>query len=182
MDDEQPLGDATGTTEPLNDLAEDNEKLMKGEPVDRADDRQERGRSVDLQALREIMYSLHAVSIGTHQVLYFSAMKYCKNHMDVDASTIQEAADDLAQIFDRMNLGTLRLKEKQHDEHQDRILFELEENAVAFDADTDKPVCYFLSGYIAGYLENALDEHFVVNEIACTSQGNDVCLFRAQRR
>lgn len=180
-DTEEDIGGETGESKPLKELADDNTRLVDGRPSRHLECRGDRGQDIDIQALREVMYALHAVSIGTHQLLYFASMKYCKNHMDVEADSLEEAADELATILDTMNIGTLRLADKGT-ERGDQVLFELAENALTFDANTEKPICYFVSGYIAGYLENALDSHFVVNEIECTSQGNEVCVFRAQQR
>ncbi len=179
-DDEERIGGEDGESKPLDELAADNERFITGESSQHMDGRETRGRDIDIQAIREVMYALHAVSIGTHQLLYFSAMKYCKNHMDRQEQSVESAADSLADIFDRMNIGSFRLTE--NDESEDRIMFEMDENALAFDANTDKPICYFISGYIAGYLENTLEGHYVVNEISCISQGNEVCVFRAQKR
>lgn len=176
--DEENLGSDDGRSKPLEALASDNEKLRDGERVEQGG-REDRGHHVDIQALREVMYALHDVSIGTHQLLYFSAMKYCKNYVAADADTLEAAIDSLAGIFDALNVGTLSLVEQ---ENGTKAMLKVEENALAFDADTDKPICYFLSGYIAGYLENALEEHYVVNETACISQGNEACLFSAQKR
>ncbi len=182
-DDENNIGREGGDSKPLEHLAADNMRLMSGEQPQHMDTRGDRSRDVDLQAFREIMYALHAVSIGTHQLLYFSAMKYCKNYKEVQADSVDEVVEHLKEVFDRLNIGTLQLKEPEDGQKQkNKLLFELTENALTFDAGSDKPICYFISGYIAGHLENALDGRFVVNEISCTSQGDDACLFRAQQR
>lgn len=177
MDEDKKISNDGEHSQPLEELAEDNRKLMDEMPADHAG-RGDRDRYVDMQLLREVMYALHDVSIGTHQLLYFSAMKYCKNYLAVDAEDMDAAVEELADIFDRQNVGLLSLRDKEGG----KVVFELAENALTFDADTDKPICYFLSGYIAGLLENALGSHYVVNETDCISQGNDVCVFQAQKR
>lgn len=163
---------------PLEALAEDSWKLLDGAPVEH-EGRGDRDRCIDIQAFREIMYALHAVSIGTHQLLYFASMKYAKNYLETDASTLEEAVDKLADIFDTQNIGTLTLQEHQNGTDAE---ITLEENALSLDARTDKPICYFVSGYIAGYLENAIGDHYVVNETSCTAQGHDRCTFQARKR
>lgn len=162
--------------EPLAMLAAEQERLAAGEQPKHG--RERRGEAADIQFIREVMYGLHDVSIGTHQLLYFAAMKYCKNYLDLTATTVAEAVDELQDMFDQRNIGTLTMQESA----DGKILLSLEENALTVDAETDKPICYFLSGYIAGCLENAVGDHFVVNEISCVSQGEDACIFRAQRR
>lgn len=175
--DEQPGMDMDDNEQPLETLAQANALLMAGEQPEH--DRDERGNTVDIQFLREIMYALHAVSIGTHQLLYFSAMKYCKNYLDPDADTVDEAIDELTELFDAMNIGTLVVVDRT----DSAITFALSDSAIAAEnAGTDRPICYFISGYIAGYLENALDARYVVNEIACVSQGHETCEFKAQHR
>jgi predicted hydrocarbon binding protein len=179
MDKDSPIqGSGDDHAPSLEALAADSKKLLDGDPVEYGE-RGDRDRCIDIQAFREIMYALHTVSIGTHQLLYFSSMKYAKTYLDTDATTLEQAVEQLATIFDAQNIGTLTLAE--HDDGEDATIT-LAENALTIDADTDKPICYFISGYIAGYLENAIGDHYVVNETSCTSQGNDHCTFRARKR
>lgn len=161
----------------LEELAEQNKSVEDGVASENV--RNDRGRHMDIQAIREVMHALHAVSIGTHQLLYFSAMKYAKNYLEPEAANRENALNELRDIFDAMNLGTL------HSEEQDdgTVRVYIEDNALTLDnTSTDKPICYFISGYIAGFLENALGTHYVVNETSCTAQGNERCTFKAQER
>lgn len=161
--------------ESLQDLADRGQDLVDG---DAEDVREERGRSMDIQLLREIIYGLERVSLGTHQLLYFSAMKYARKYLGGEADEIAGAVEELAARFDAMNLGTLAL-----DEEGWPAVLELRENAFTHNApESGRTMCYFLSGYIAGFLENALSGQFVVNEVACSAEGGPACRFRVQER
>ncbi|MDY6768924.1 MAG: V4R domain-containing protein [Candidatus Nanohaloarchaea archaeon] len=161
--------------EGLDELAERSRALVDG-----GEDavREERGRDADIQLLRELVYSLESVSMGTHQLLYFSAMKYAGNCLDCEADSREEAVDELAAIFDAMNLGTLELA----DDGEPAVV-ELAENAFTYNApESGRTMCYFLAGYIAGFMENCLDGNVVVNEASCSAEGNEVCTFEIQER
>lgn len=160
--------------EGLAELAEGHRKLVEGEEKDPRD---ERGRSVDLQFLREMIYSLESVSIGTHQLLYFSAMRYSRQYLDCEASDLSEATEELDRGFDSMNLGSLYFHEGDPSE------IELEENAFTHNApDSGRKMCYFIAGYIAGFLENCLGNKYVVNEVRCSAEGADSCAFEVRER
>lgn len=158
----------------LDELADQNRRLVEGE----ADDgRPERGRELDVQLLQEIIYSLESVSMGTHQLLYFSAMKYVRKYLDCEADTMEGAVEELAEIFDAMNLGVLDL------DGEDPVMLEMSENAMTHSApEAGRTMCYFLSGYIAGFLENCLGENFVVSETSCSAEGEDSCRFKVRER
>ncbi|MDY6776600.1 MAG: 4-vinyl reductase [Candidatus Nanohaloarchaea archaeon] len=162
-------------TDGLDELAESNDKLADDE-VEEV--REERGRKVDMQFLREVMYGLEAVSMGTHQLLYFSAMQYARDHLETEAESVEEAVEELSSRFERMNVGSIVLEQ---DEDNPRI--KMEENAVSYDAPrTGRKMDYFIAGYIAGYLENALGDKYVVNEIECSAEGGEVCVFQIKGR
>lgn len=159
----------------LDELAEENEELYEGMEKN---PRKERGRNIDIQFLREIMYGLESVSMGTHQLLYFSAMKYAKNHLETDAEDVEEAVKELAERFDRMNIGSINF-----DQDSSPLTVELEDNAVSYGApDTGRKMDYFIAGYISGYLENCLDSHYVVNEVECSAEGEESCVFEIKER
>ncbi len=161
--------------EGLEELAEESRKLVAGEE---GEPREERGRDIDIHFLREIIYGLETVSLGTHQLLYFSALKYARRYLDADAEDLPGAVDDLADIFDATNLGTLELVE---DGNPARVA--LRENAFTCNApQSGRTMCYFLSGYIAGFMEGALDGRYVVNELECSADGNDACVFEIRER
>lgn len=161
--------------ERLAELAERNRELEAGE-ADGA--RPDRGRKMDIQFLREMVYSLESVSMGTHQLLYFSAMKYARKYLECEAGGLEDAVDELAEVFDAMNLGTLELVEAG-----ENTVVELSENALTHGApESGRTMCYFISGYISGFLENCTGDRFVVNESACTAEGADSCVFRIQAR
>ncbi|MFB6265677.1 MAG: V4R domain-containing protein [Candidatus Nanohaloarchaea archaeon] len=160
--------------EGLDELADRNRKLVEGEEEEV---REGRGREVDLQILREIVYSLESVSMGTHQLLYFSAMKYARTYLECESEGLEEAVERLSGIFDKMNLGTLSLRDGDGTE------LELEENAFTHDApESGRKMCYFLAGYIAGFLENCLGASYVVNETSCSAEVEGACVFRVQER
>ncbi|MDY6773894.1 MAG: hypothetical protein SVS85_01740 [Candidatus Nanohaloarchaea archaeon] len=94
--------------EGLEKLADKNQELVEGEA---GDARGERGREIDLQILREMVYSLESVSMGTHQLLYFSALRYTRDYTDCESEGMEEAIRKLADVFDSMNLGSLSRRE-----------------------------------------------------------------------
>ncbi|MDY6766140.1 MAG: V4R domain-containing protein [Candidatus Nanohaloarchaea archaeon] len=128
--------------------------------------------------LQEVLYSLETVSMGTHQLLYFSAMRYAGTYLDCAADDLDDAVDQLADRFHSMDVGTLTLEEKQLPA---RVA--LADNVVVDAAPaTGRRMCYFIAGYIAGFLENCLDDGFVVNETECMADGAETCEFRVQKR
>ncbi len=46
---------------------------------------------------------------------------------------------------------------------------------------SDKPVCHFYAGIVAGYAGTISGEDIHVREIACKASGNDVCVFELTR-
>lgn len=159
----------------LEQLADRNDTLVRdGSTGGRGD----RGEEAHILFLRELTYALEAVSLGTHQLLYFAGMKYARNHLHTEADTLQAAVTELADRFDAMNVGTLTRVEEDG-----KPVLEMAGNALTMGgAETDKPLCYFLSGYIAGYLENALGTTYMVNETDCIAQGAAACRFRVLER
>ncbi len=134
--------------------------------------------AVDAGFLQEIMYSLENVSMGTHQLLYFSARKYAGTYLDCAADDLPGAVDELAARFDAMDIGALTCV----DEGMPAVV-ELEDNVLVADGpDTDRSMCYFIAGYLSGFLENCLGNEFVVHETTCMAGGGDVCSFTVQER
>ncbi|MDY6769410.1 MAG: 4-vinyl reductase [Candidatus Nanohaloarchaea archaeon] len=162
--------------EGLDELADRNRRMADGEDVEERDGR---GRDIDAQFLQEIMYSLETVSMGTHQLLYFSAMKYAGGYLGCDADTMSGAVAELASSFDAMNIGSLELVDDG-----DPAVIELSENALTDAApESGRTMCYFVAGYIAGFLQNCLGDNFVVNEVACSAEdGSDRCRFEVRER
>ncbi|MFB6265869.1 MAG: V4R domain-containing protein, partial [Candidatus Nanohaloarchaea archaeon] len=105
-------------------------------------------------------------------------MRYVREYMDCDASSVEESIGKLADVFDSMNLGGLSLRD---DEKPFRV--ELEENAFTYEApESGRTMCYFISGYIAGFLENCLGKKYVVNEKSCSAEGSGSCIFEIRER
>jgi hypothetical protein len=51
----------------------------------------------------------------------------------------------------------------------------------SFEREQKKPVCAFISGYIAGVIESVLGERVIVEEKMCMAMGDDYCLFTVRR-
>jgi len=43
---------------------------------------------------------------------------------------------------------------------------------------SDKPVCKPMAGFFKGFLEDLLDKEFRVEEVACSAQGHERCVFK----
>jgi len=136
------------------------------------------GGTADAGFLQEIMYSLENVSMGTRQLLYFSARKYASTYLDCAADDIPAAVAELAERFDAMEVGSLTCTDAEMP-----AAVELADNVLVADGPTtDQSMCYVIAGYISGFLENCLDEEYVVHETACMADGADGCSFSIQER
>ena len=45
---------------------------------------------------------------------------------------------------------------------------------------SDKPVCKPMAGFFKGFLEELLDKNFEVEEVACSAQGHERCVFKVK--
>jgi predicted hydrocarbon binding protein len=46
---------------------------------------------------------------------------------------------------------------------------------------SDKPVCFFIAGYIGGFLSEMLGADVDANEVSCKAKGDKHCLFKIKR-
>lgn len=160
----------------LKKLSSTEKNILKSKELDEV--REERGRKVDMQFIREIMYALQSVSIGTQQLLYFAGMKYSKHFLNSLADSYDECVEKIGEIFDELNIGDIEKKK----DSENRILV-LKENVISHNGpDVGKPICYFISGWIAGFLKGNLGKDFIVNEIECASAGAENCEFLVRER
>lgn len=159
----------------LGELAEKDTKTLEGEETDGL--RDEFPDTVDVQLLRQLVYSLQSVSIGSQQLMYFAGSKYAQR-IEMSPESFEEVFEITGELFEHLDLGRLEVDEL--DEEDSRV--SLYESAFTYEGpEAGKPACFFVAGFLAGALKAYTGEKYVVNEITCCAQGNDHCEFRARR-
>lgn len=160
----------------FKELSKAEHDILNSEELE--EKRGERSRKVDMQFVREIMYAIQSVSIGTQQVLYFAGLKYSKYFLNDIASDYSECVENMRDIFDKLDVGTLK---DIGDGDQKKLA--VEENVLCYEGpEVDKPLCYFISGWIAGFLKGNLGKDFIVNEVECSATGSERCEFVVRER
>lgn len=126
----------------------------------------------DAFMVRQLALSLLSVSAGSQQLMYFAGSKFGKK-LEIEAddrSTVLEAGADL---FERWGLGEIAVKD-------DDVVIENSVFVEELETTTDKPVCFFTAGLLAGMLKSGCGVKHIVNEIACQGQGDDECRFKVR--
>lgn len=125
--------------------------------------------------MRQLALSLLSVSAGSQQLLYFAGSKFGKK-LSFDAEDRVPVLEDVADLFDRWGYGELTVTDEEG------TVIEIDESLFVDDLEptTDKPVCFFLAGMIAGCLQSGCGEKHVVNEIACQAQDDEICRFKVR--
>ncbi|MDY6771542.1 MAG: V4R domain-containing protein [Candidatus Nanohaloarchaea archaeon] len=160
----------------LTELAKTDTKIVNDEETDEI--RDEFDDTVHIHALRELIYALQSVSVGSQQLMYFAGAKYSKN-IEFDATSFENVFERVATVFERLGVGRLELEEVDADGESYARLYE---SAFTFNGpEADKPACFFVSGFVAGALEQYTGEKYVVNETGCCAQGEESCTFRIRK-
>ncbi len=148
----------------------------KGEKKGTKAGRQKLGDFVSINFVQELIYSLEQVSLGTEQLLYFVGKKYGK---DVAAEYIKgrDKKKILKQIgshFEKNKVGLLEIVNVE----KKRVVVRIKECAISHNAPgVSTPVCFFISGFLAGVIEKKLKKSCIVNETMCCALGDDFCEF-----
>lgn len=129
----------------------------------------------DSFVMRQMALSLLSVSAGSQQLLYFAGSKFGRK-LEIDGDDREAVIEELKPLFDRWDFGILELTEDSESVTVDESIFVQE-----LETTTDKPVCFFIAGLLAGGLRSGIGTKFVVNEVACQGQDDDTCRFRVRQ-
>lgn len=124
----------------------------------------------DAFLVRQLVLSLLSVSAGSQQLMYFAGSKFGKK-LEIEADDRDAVIEEVTELFDRWGLGDL----KQDD---DEAVIEDSVFVDEIETSTDKPVCFFTAGMLAGALRSGCGQKYVVNEVACQGKGDEECRFK----
>ncbi len=77
--------------------------------------------------------------------------------------------DEVKKLFNEGKLGILI--------EEDWNILKVENSAIGMSITSQKPVCNYIAGFLAGVLESIYGKKFIVKEIKCMAQGCDACYF-----
>ncbi|MHA1409901.1 MAG: V4R domain-containing protein [Candidatus Odinarchaeia archaeon] len=104
-------------------------------------------------------------------------INYLKSHDITD-----DLIEVLSEIYDEKSLGWYNIKKIKCDEHKKKIFITIKNSFIAHKTkNSNKPICYYISGTLAGCLEGILGNPYFSYEIKCESMGDPFCFFIAKK-
>ena len=126
---------------------------------------------------------LDALGKGARPMFYTSGYDAGKNSAPVvirqwECETTDEIISATTQQFARYGWLILRDIELSGNQREITCTVIKSVEAMTHTGKSDTPVCYFLEGFMCGYMEVVFNmEDMVCEEVSCQAMGNDVCRF-----